>query len=201
MRCILVLCLNTIGGNNDIQFGNEVDGIVDYGGKGTIDNYFVAGMKGIDAGTTSISCTMPSWSSDAYLGPKMMIRDEYISSEDLTFSDHNTMGQYFELNDDLVGVQVVELGKVKDNPDINDPISYLICRSLNPISDVHKHKKNNNQEIWVNTKGVTPAFANPETPQYAWIGLKISNPEQYINKTISKVRGIYYPDALNGTST
>ena len=45
---------STVGGNNDIQFGNEVDGIVDYAGKGTSDNYFIAGMKGIDAGTTSI---------------------------------------------------------------------------------------------------------------------------------------------------
>ncbi len=182
---------STVGGNNDIQFGNEVDGIVDYEGKGTSDNYFVAGMKGINAGTTSISCTMPSWSGDAYLGPKMMIRDEFISSEDLTFSDHNTMGQNFELNDDLVGVQVVEIGT-------DTKKSYLICRSLNPISDAHKHKKQDNQEIWVNTKGVTPAFANPATPQYAWIGLEISNPEQYINKTISNVRGIYYPDALSG---
>ncbi len=182
---------STIGGNTDIQFGNEVDGIVDYAGKGTSDNYFVAGMKGIDAGTTSISCTMPSWSSDAYLGPNMMIRDEFISSEDLTFSDHNTMGQNFELNDDLVGVQVVEIGT-------DTKKSYLICRSLNPISDAHKHKKQDNQEIWVNTKGVTPAYANPATPQYAWIGLEISNPEQYINKTISNVRGIYYPDALSG---
>ena len=182
---------STVGGNNDIQFGNEVDGIVDYAGKGTSDNYFVAGMKDINAGTTSISCTMPNWSGDAYLGPKMMIRDEYISCEDLTFSDHNTMGQNFELNDDLVGVQVVEIGT-------DTKKSYLICRSLNPISDAHKHKKQDNQEIWVNTKGVTPAFANPATPQYAWIGLEISNPEQYINKTISNVRGIYYPDALNG---
>lgn len=182
---------STIGGNTDIQFGNEVDGIVDYAGKGTSDNYFVAGMKEIDAGTTSISCTMPSWSGDAYLGPNMMIRDEVISSEDLTFSDHNTMGQYFLLNDDLVGVQVVEIGT-------NNKKSYLICRSLNPISDAHKHKLQDGQEIWVNTKGQTPAYANPATPQYAWIGLEISNPEQYINKTISNVRGIYYPDALNG---
>lgn len=182
---------STIGGSTDIQFGNEVDGIVDYAGKGTSDNYFVAGMKEIDAGTTSISCTMLEWSGDAYLGPKMMIRDEVISSEDLTFSDHNTMGQYFLLNDDLVGVQVVEIGTTTKK-------SYLICRSLNPISDAHKHKKNDNQEIWVNSKGQTPAFANPATPQYAWIGLEISNPEQYINKTISNVRGIYYPDALNG---
>ncbi len=52
-----------------------------------------------------------------------MIRDEYISCEDLTFSDHNTMGQNFELNDDIVGVQVVEIGK-KDTKK-----SYLICRS------------------------------------------------------------------------
>ena len=186
----------SVGGQDAVQFGTEVNEIIDYAGKGTSDNYFIAGMNGYDAGTTSISCTIPG-DQDTYLGPKMMIRDEYISCEDLTFSDHNTMGQFFELNDDLVGVQVVELGKVKDNPDINDPISYLICRSLNPISDVHKHKKNNNQEIWVNTKGVTPAFANPETPQYAWIALKISNPELYLNKKISKVRGLYYPDALD----
>ena len=187
----------SVGGQDVVQFGTEVGGIVDYLGIGAKDNYFIAGMKGIDAGTTSISCTIPGDYQDTYLGPKMMIRDEYISCEDLTFSDHNTMGQYFELNDDLVGVQVVELGKVKDNPDINDPISYLICRSLNQISVVHKHKKNDNQEIWVNTKGQTPAFANPETPQYAWIALKISNPELYINKKISKVRGLYYPDALD----
>lgn len=181
----------SVGGQDAVQFGTEVNGIIDYVGKGTSDNYFIAGMNGYDAGTTSISCIMPSWSSDAYLGPKMMIRDEYISSEDLTFSDHNTMGQNFELDDDLVGVQVVEIGT-------NNKKSYLICRSLNPISDAHKHKKNDNQEIWVNTKGVTPAYANPATPQYAWIGLEISDPAQYINKTISNVRGIYYPDALNG---
>lgn len=183
---------SSIGGQDIIQFnGKEVTGIIDYLGKGDQDNYFIAGMNGYDAGTTSISCTIPGHYNDTYLGPKMMIRDEFISSEDLTFSDHNTMGQYFELNDDIVGVQVVEIGTYNKK-------SYLICRSLNPISDAHKHKKNDNQEIWVNTKGVTPAFANPETPQYAWIGLEISNPEQYINKTISNVRGLYYPDALQG---
>jgi len=181
----------SVGGQDVVQFGTEVGGIVDYLGIGDKDNYFIAGMNGIDAGTTSISCTIPGDYQDTYLGPKMMIRDEYISSEDLTFSDHNTMGQNFELNDDLVGVQVVEIGT-------DTKKSYLICRSLNPISDAHKHKKQDNQEIWVNTKGVTPAYANPATPQYAWIGLEISDPEQYINKTISNVRGIYYPDALNG---
>ena len=181
----------SVGGQDVVQFGTEVGGIVDYLGIGDKDNYFIAGMKGIDAGTTSISCTIPGDYQDTYLGPKMMIRDEYISSEDLTFSDHNTMGQNFELDDDLVGVQVVEIGT-------NTKKSYLICRSLNPISDAHKHKLQDGQEIWVNTKGQTPAFANPATPQYAWIGLEISDPEQYINKTISNVRGIYYPDALNG---
>lgn len=182
----------SIGGQDAVQFnGKEVTGIVDYLGKGDQDNYFIVGMNGYEAGTTSITCTIPGHYNDTYLGPKMMIRDEFISSEDLTFSDHNTMGQYFELNDDIVGVQVVEIGTYNKK-------SYLICRSLNPISNAHKHKKQDGQEIWVNTKGVTPAFANPETPQYAWIGLEISNPEQYINKTISKVRGIYYPDALNG---
>ncbi|MBQ9584627.1 MAG: hypothetical protein IJR20_01370 [Muribaculaceae bacterium] len=182
---------SSIGGQDIIQFGKEVDGIIDYSGKGDMDNYFIAGMKGVEAGANSISCTIPGHYQDTYLGPKMMIRDEYVSSEDLTFSDHNTMGQYHQLDDAIVGVQVVEIGT-------NNKKSYLICRSLNPISAAHKHKKNDNQEIWVNTKGVTPAFANPETPQYAWIGLEISNPEQYVNKTINNVRGLYYPDALQG---
>ena len=52
---------------------------------------------------------------------------------------------------------------------------------MNPISDVHKHKQGN-QEIWKDSQGNTPSYANPETPQYAWIGLKLENPEQYINK-------------------
>lgn len=184
---------STTGGADKVQFGTEVNKVLDYDGTGTSDNIFVAGMNGINPGLSSISCTVNPNDGDTYLGPNIMVRDEMISSEDLTFSDHNTMGQFHALTDDLVGVQVVEIGTTNKQ-------SYLICRSLNPISDAHKHKMQEGQEIWKNSKGITPAYANPATPQYAWIALKVTNPEQYVGHKMSNVRGLYYPDAISGSS-
>lgn len=127
-----------------------------------------------------------------FIGPNVMVRTETISTEDLTFADHNVIGQYHSLSDELVGVDVVEVG-----PSWNK-VSYLICRSANPISDVHKHKQGS-QELLKDANGNTPAYADPTTVQYSWIGLKIQNPENYRGKQFKGVRGQFVPDGNTGT--
>ena len=182
-----------VGQNGYTQ--TDISGFFDFNGPGSTDNYFVAGIsKDFAPGSTSYTCGIKkTWDGDKdeyRFGPQFVIRDERFTCEELTFADHNVVGQYHSIIDDLIGVQVVEVGPTKT--------SYLICQSVNPISDVHKHKQGN-QEIWKDSQGNTPSYANPETPQYAWIGLKLENPEQYINKKISNVRGLFVPDAVNGT--
>lgn len=165
-----------VGQNDYTQ--TDISGFFDFNGPGSTDNYFVAGIsKDFAPGSTSYTCgikkTYDGDNTEYRFGPQFVIRDERFTCEELTFADHNVVGQYHSIIDDLIGVQVVEVGTAKT--------SYLICQSVNPISDVHKHKQGN-QEIWKDSQGNTPSYANPETPQYAWIGLKLENPEQYINK-------------------
>ena len=183
--------------DQDYQFGNEVTGILDYNGIGTLDNVFIAGRSNnFNAGSYNFSCNIyKTWSGDVktwYVGPTVVVRTEPISSEELTHADHNVYGQYHTLTDDLVGVDVVEVG-----PSWNK-VSYLICRSANPISDLRKHKQGS-QELLKDASGNTPAYADPNTVQYSWIGLKLANPESYIGVQFKGVRGQYVPDGVNGT--
>lgn len=184
-------------GDQDYQFGNEVTGILDYNGIGNLDNVFIAGRSNnFNAGSGNFSCNIyKTWSGDVktwYVGPTVVVRTEPISSEELTHADHNVYGQYHTLTDDLVGVDVVEVG-----PSWNK-VSYLICRSANPISDLRKHKQGS-QELLKDASGNTPAYADPNTVQYSWIGLKLANPERYIGVQFKGVRGQYVPDGVNGT--
>ncbi len=111
-----------------------------------------------------------------FIGPKIYVRDERISAEDLTFSDHNVKQNKFLVDEGLIGVDVFE--------------GYLIARSENYISAAHKHQPAAGQKI-LKVNGSTPAYANPNTPQYSWIALKINNPENYIGAKLTNVRGMY----------
>lgn len=184
-------------GDQDYQFGNEVTGILDYNGIGNLDNVFIAGRSNnFNAGSYNFSCNIyKTWDGDVktwYVGPTVVVRTEPISSEELTHADHNVYGQYHTLTDDLVGVDVVEVG-----PSWNK-VSYLICRSANPISDLRKHKQGS-QELLKDASGNTPAYADPNTVQYSWIGLKLANPGSYKGVQFKGVRGQYVPDGVNGT--
>lgn len=185
------------GSNPDIYFGNEVNSILDYVGINSTDNVFIAGRSNqFDAGVTNFSIMdLRAYDGDKkmyFIGPNVMVRTETISTEDLTFADHNVIGQYHSLSDELVGVDVVEVG-----PSWNK-VSYLICRSANPISDVHKHKQGS-QELLKDANGNTPAYADPTTVQYSWIGLKIQNPQNYVGMQFKGVRGQFVPDGNTGT--
>lgn len=185
------------GSNADIYFQNEVNSILDYVGINGTDNVFIAGRSNqFNAGTTTFSIMdLRAYNGDKkmyFIGPNVMVRTETISTEDLTFADRNVIGQYHSLSDELVGVDVVEVG-----PSWNK-VSYLICRSANPISDVHKHKQGS-QELLKDANGNTPAYADPTTVQYSWIGLKIQNPENYVRKQFKGVRGQFVPDGNTGT--
>jgi hypothetical protein len=185
------------GSNEDIYFGNEVNSILDYVGINGTDNVFIAGRSNqFNAGTGTFSIMdLRAYNGDKkmyFIGPNVMVRTETISTEDLTFADHNVVGQYHSLSDELVGVDVVEVG-----PSWNK-VSYLICRSADPISDVHKHKQGS-QELLKDANGNTPAYADPTTVQYSWIGLKIQNPKDYVGMQFKGVRGQFVPDGNTGT--
>lgn len=111
-----------------------------------------------------------------FIGPEIYVRDERISAEDLTFSDHNVKQNKFLVDEGLIGVDVFE--------------GYLIARSENYISAAHKHKPATGQKI-LKVNGSTPAYANPNTQQYSWIALKIDNPSEYIGAKLTNVRGMY----------
>ena len=110
-----------------------------------------------------------------FIGPEIYVRDERISAEDLTFSDHNVKQNKFLVDEGLIGVDVFE--------------GYLIARSENYIS-AHKHQPAAGQKI-LKINGSTPAYADPNTNQYCWIALKIDNPSEYIGAKLTNVRGMY----------
>ncbi len=120
-----------------------------------------------------------------FIGPKIYVRNEAIASDKLTFADHNVKQAKHFLTDDLVGVDVFE--------------GYLICRSVTPISDEYKHKPVAGQKI-LKVNGSTPAYADPATPQYSWIALKIDNPSSLIGAQLHNVRGTYCGDVDNDHS-
>ncbi len=119
---------------------------------------------------------------EMWIGPTFVVRDERISLEDLTFADHAVKDFKHTITDDLVGVMVENVtGGVGQ---------LLFCRSAQPISSAHKHSPNPDQELW-ERDGVVPAYANPETEQYAWIALNLQDAEQYVGKRFNNVRGLY----------
>ena len=119
---------------------------------------------------------------EVWVGPTFVVRDERITLEDLTFADHAVKDFYHTITDDLVGVMVETVtGGVGE---------LLFCRSAQPISANHKHGLQPGQELW-ERDGVVPAYADPTTVQYAWIALKVADPEQYVGKRFNNVRGHY----------
>ncbi len=114
---------------------------------------------------------------------------EPITLEALTHADHNVKHQYHTIDHDLVGVGVRKLYA-------NDGTTqtFLIARSVLPISNEYKHQMAEGKTLLRDANGNVPSWANPETPQYAWIGLKIDNPEEYVGHQFSGVRGIYVYD-------
>ncbi len=138
------------------------------------------------ANKTEIYSDIISWyaNTEIWIGPTFIVRDERISLEDLTFADHAVKDFKHEITDELIGVMVEEVtGGVGE---------MLFCRSAQPISANHKHGLQPGQELW-ERDGVVPAYADPTTPQYAWIALKVDNPEQYVGKRFNNVRGLYCP--------
>lgn len=135
---------------------------------------------------TELYSDIISWyaNTEIWIGPTFIVRDERISLEDLTFADHSVKDFKHEITDDLIGVMAEEVtggvGKM------------LFCRSAQPISLAHKHGLTPGQQLWTR-HGVVPAYANPETPQFAWIALRVDNPEQYVGKRFNNVRGLYCP--------
>lgn len=193
MDCLL----NGAPNDGDYQFGNEVNGISDFAGIGSTDNYFIAGqsssgftMTGPTAGTSFT--TSIHYNNDQrtwFIGPQVIVRTEPITLEALTHADHNVKHQYHTIDHDLVGVGVRKLYA-------NDGTTqtFLIARSVLPISNEYKHQMAEGKTLLRDANGNVPSWANPETPQYAWIGLKIDNPEEYVGHQFSGVRGIYVYD-------
>ena len=178
--------LGTISGKNldDVYFGDEVNGVKDWKGAdiGGRTNFFIKEKGGTFTKTSFYSKPVPDYvRQEIQMGPKVYFWTEGTSLEDLTFADHNVKQQYHAFDHDLVGVKVVPVNGKK----------VLLARSADPISAAHKHGLQPGQQLWRDANGKVPAWANPETPQYAWIALEISNPDDYVGKQIRNVRGIY----------
>ncbi|MBR2147223.1 MAG: hypothetical protein IJ925_07375 [Muribaculaceae bacterium] len=190
MDCLL----NGAPNDGDYQFGNEVNGISDFAGIGSTDNYFIAGQS--SSGFTAangVFTTSIHYSNDQctwFIGPQVIVRTEPITLEALTHADHNVKHQYHTIDHDLVGVGVRQLYAQNGS----NPQTFLIARSVLPISNEYKHQMAEGKTLLRDAYGNVPSWANPETPQYAWIGLKIDNPEDYVGHQFSGVRGIYVYD-------
>ncbi len=190
MDCLL----NGAPNDGDYQFGNEVNGITDFAGIGTSDNYFIAGQSssGFSA-ANGVFKTSIHYNNDQrtwFIGPQVIVRTEPITLEALTHADHNVKHQYHTIDHDLVGVGVRQLYAQNGS----NPQTFLIARSVLPISNEYKHQMAEGKTLLRDANGNVPSWANPETPQYAWIGLKINNPEEYVGHQFSGVRGIYVYD-------
>ncbi len=135
---------------------------------------------------TELYSDIISWyaNTEIWIGPTFIVRDERTSLEDLTFADHAVKDFKHEITDDLVGVIAEEVtggvGKM------------LFCRSAEPISSNHKHAPKPGQQLW-NRHGEVPSYADPETPQFAWIALRVDDPDQYVGKRFNNVQGLYCP--------
>lgn len=190
MDCLL----NGAPNDGDYQFGNEVNGISDFAGIGSTDNYFIAGQSSSGfAASNGVFTTSIHYNNDQrtwFIGPQVIVRTEPITLEALTHADHNVKHQYHTIDHDLVGVGVRQLYAQNGK----NPQTFLIARSVLPISNEYKHQMAEGKTLLRDANGNVPSWANPETPQYAWIGLKIDNPEEYVGHQFSGVRGIYVYD-------
>lgn len=187
--------------NDDIQFDNEVNivgGLDDPATGGSALNTFVAGQQGnnaisIEPGKKTFSILevrKDDVKSRQFAMGTVRVFTEPITLEALTHADHNVKHQYHAIDHDLVGVGVRQLFANNGT----NPKTFLIARSVLPISNDYKHQMAEGKTLLRDANGNVPSWANPETPQYAWIGLKIDNPEEYVGHQFSGVRGIYVYD-------
>ena len=152
----------------------------------TSDHLFVAGMN--TYATTKVTLSylrtnnFPQTSGndqDYYLGPIFRIWSEGTSLEDLVKADNSVREQTHKIDHDLVGVAVKTVNYQK----------YLMARSVNELSPKYRQTMRADQESFKDDNGNVYEWSNPNTPQYAWIMLKVNNPEQYVGKTFNNVRG------------
>lgn len=186
----------------DIQFDNEVNivaGLDDPETGGSALNTFVAGQEvgnqevSIKPQSRTFTITEVRANSDKwryFVMGVVRVFTEPITLEALTHADHNVKHQYHTIDHDLVGVGVRQLYAQNGS----NPQTFLIARSVLPISNEYKHQMAEGKTLLRDANGNVPSWANPETPQYAWIGLKIDNPEKYVGRQFSGVRGIYVYD-------
>lgn len=154
----------------------------------TSDHLFVAGMN--TSAATKITGTYfrtgsnefartSGYDQDYYLGPIFRIWSEGTSLEDLVKADNSVREQTHKIDHDLVGVAVKTVNYQK----------YLMARSVNELSPKYRQTMRADQESFKDDNGNVYEWSNPNTPQYAWIMLKVNNPEQYVGKTFNNVRG------------
>lgn len=152
----------------------------------TSDHLFVAGMN--TYATTKVRLSylttnnFPQTSGndqDYYLGPIFRIWSEGTSLEDLVKADNSVREQTHKIDHDLVGVAVKTVNYQQ----------YLMARSVEQLSPEYRQTMRADQESFKDDEGNVYEWSNPNTPQYAWIMLKVNNPGQYVGKTFNNVRG------------
>lgn len=152
----------------------------------TSDHLFVAGMN--TYATTKVRLSylttnnFPKTSGndqDYYLGPIFRIWSEGTSLEDLVKADNSVREQTHMIDHDLVGVAVKTVNYQQ----------YLMARSVEQLSPEYRQTMRADQESFKDDKGNVYEWSNPNTPQYAWIMLKVNDPIQYVGKTFNNVRG------------
>ena len=164
----------------------------------TSDHLFVAGMN--TYATTKVTLSylrtnnFPQTSGndqDYYLGPIFRIWSEGTSLEDLVKADNSVREQTHKIDHDLVGVAVKTVNYQK----------YLMARSVNELSPKYRQTMRADQESFKDDNGNVYEWSNPNTPQYAWIMLKVNNPEQYVGKTFNNVRGKFCDFVMTVSTT
>lgn len=154
----------------------------------TSDHLFVAGMN--TSAATKITGTFfrtgsnefartSGYDQDYYLGPIFRIWSEGTSLEDLVKADNSVREQTHKIDHDLVGVAVKTVNYQQ----------YLMARSVEQLSPKYRQTMRADQESFKDDNDNVYEWSNPNTPQYAWIMLKVNNPEQYVGKTFNNVRG------------
>ena len=154
----------------------------------TSDHLFVAGMNTYAAtkitgtyfrtGSNEFARTS-GYDQDYYLGPIFRIWSEGTSLEDLVKADNSVREQTHMIDHDLVGVAVKTVNYQQ----------YLMARSVEQLSPEYRQTMRADQESFKDDNGNVYEWSNPNTPQYAWIMLKVNTPEQYVGKTFNNVRG------------
>lgn len=116
-----------------------------------------------------------------YIGPTIYVRDERITTEGLTFADHNMRLMTHYIDDEVVGVAVKNVeGK-----------NFLIVRSANQLSSENRQTMRAGQESFKDENGNVYPWSDPNTPQYAWMMVEIDNPDSYVGKKFTGLRGKY----------